>query len=396
MFECSGLLSPESFTTNQAFGRVSQNGGFTSYDQFVTMKTLYVNGRYLAQPITGVQRYAREVVAAWDSQLVDGRIDPSCYSIEVIAPRRVLEVPNYKRIRITTSTTNGRFWEQVELPIRTRGSLLFSPYAAAPVLKRRHAVTIHDAGVRATPQQYSWPFRAYYSAVYWVLGWTALRLFTVSEFSRKELSRYFSIPLDKLIVVHPGCDHLLGTESDLSILAKADIRPGRFALAVSSRSPIKNFEGLIRAWEFLGPKEFELVIAGKSNERIFKTSQSSAKGDVKWLGYVSDGELRGLYESASLFVYPSFYEGFGLPPMEAMSCGCPVLVADSSALPESCGDGALYCDPYSSNDIAEKVSTILERPDLAEQLKILGSRRAKQFTIERTASVLWTEMRELL
>jgi glycosyltransferase involved in cell wall biosynthesis len=90
------------------------------------------------------------------------------------------------------------------------------------------------------------------------------------------------------------------------------------------------------------------------------------------LGYVSDGELRALYESASIFVYPSFYEGFGIPPVEAMTCGCPVLVDPSSALPESCGDAALYYDPSSPDDISEKIASLLDSPKVALELSALG------------------------
>ncbi len=114
------------------------------------------------------------------------------------------------------------------------------------------------------------------------------------------------------------------------------------------------------------------------------------------MGYVSDGELRTLYENASAFVYPSFYEGFGIPPLEAMTCGCPVVVARSSALPESCGDAALYCDPSNPEDIAEKVGSLLDNPTLVEQMRSLGRLRAAQFTNQAAASQLWSEIQKYL
>src|SRR5579872_2650400 len=130
------------------------------------MKTLYINGKFLSQPVTGVQRYAAGVVGEWDDALDDGRIDRSAYSIRLIAPKTNRPFPKFKRIAVVPSFTSGRLWEQVELPLRSSGSVLFSPYAAAPVFKSRHIVTIHDAGVAATPEQYSFLFRGYYKSVF--------------------------------------------------------------------------------------------------------------------------------------------------------------------------------------------------------------------------------------
>jgi glycosyltransferase involved in cell wall biosynthesis len=136
----------------------------------------------------------------------------------------------------------------------------------------------------------------------------------------------------------------------------------------------------------------KLAIAGMANARVFKQSGTDAIDGVTWLGYVTDGELRALYESAALFVYPSFYEGFGYPPLEAMSCGCPVVVARASALPESCGDAAVYCDPSSPDDIARCIASVLDDPELAEELRAKGRLRAANFTMRKTASMLWTEL----
>ena len=274
--------------------------------------------------------------------------------------------------------------------------MLFSPYAAAPVFKSRHIVTIHDAGVAATPEQYSPTFSRYYGAVYRYLGKSCIALFTVSNFSKQELHKYFSIPLERMTVIPPGCDHLLKVQPSPDILNRFGLEPGRFALGVSSQSSIKNFDGLARAWKLLGRPELKLAIAGRANSRVFQNGAGDLDRSVVWLGYVSDGELRALYGNAIIFVYPSFYEGFGIPPVEAMTCGCPVLVARSSALPESCGDAALYCDPSSPEDIAGKIASVLDNPQLAQALRVRGKLRAAQFTIQETASRLWSEVHKYL
>lgn len=286
--------------------------------------------------------------------------------------------------------------EQVELPLRSAGNVLFSPFAAAPVFKRPHLVTIHDAGAAATPQQYSLPFRAYYSAVYWYLGKTSDAVFTISDFSKQELHQYFSVPLEKMSVIPPGCDHLLKIESDLGILNRSGLESGKFILGVSSQSPNKNFAGLARAWKLLARPEMKLAIAGGTNSRLFGNGAVELDGCPVQLGYVSDGELRALYENASVFVYPSFYEGFGIPPVEAMGCNCPVVVARTSALPEACGDAALYCDPSSPEDIARNIASVLDNPQLADELRLRGKRQAAKFTMRKTAAQLWSEVNRYL
>lgn len=356
------------------------------------MKTLSVNGKFLSQTVTGVQRYATEIVRAWDQGLDAGWIDRTRYSIRVIAPKTVLYDPGYRWIGVEHGSTEGRFWEQVELPWRARSTLLFSPYAAAPVVKMSHAVTIHDAGAAAAPHQYSASFKAYCFLVFRMLGRSCEPIFTDSEFSRQELARYYSIPLRKMKVIPPGCDHLLHVTPEPAILGRSGLVRGQYVLGVSSQSVIKNFEGLVRAWNLVARPGMKLAVAGKKHERLFGAGAAEIDESVVKLGYVSDGELRSLYENAALFAYPSFYEGFGLPPVEAMSCGCPVLVARSSSLPEACGDAAVYCDPSDISDIANGISRVLDDPGFADLLRQKGKDQAARFKAKDIASRLWSEL----
>jgi glycosyltransferase involved in cell wall biosynthesis len=356
------------------------------------MDTININGRFLSQAMTGVQRYAAEIVRAWDEGLNEGWIDRRQFVIRVIAPRTILQAPSYKHIEVQCSLTNGKLWEQVELPWRARGTLLFSPYVAAPVLKKRHAVTIHDAATAAAPHQYSAAYRAYCFILLFGLKRFCEPIFTDSAFSKQELQRYFSIPAEKIKVVPLSCDHLLGIEPDPRILERTRLKRHQFVLGVSAQSVIKNFDGLVRAWMMLARPGMKLAIAGKANSRVYRTGNAAIDDTVVRLGYVTDGELRSLYENAALLAYPSFYEGFGLPPLEAMTCGCPVLVARSSALPEVCGDAAVYCDPADVSDIADKISQVLDDPGLANLLRQKGAAHAAQFTARNAASLLWSEI----
>jgi glycosyltransferase involved in cell wall biosynthesis len=221
-------------------------------------------------------------------------------------------------------------------------------------------------------------------------------IFTVSEFSSHELQRYFSIPPEKIRVVYPGCDHLADIPPDDKILKRAGLETGKFVLAVSSQSTVKNFHGLSQAWAMLRRLDMKLAIAGRNHTALFRDGNESITENVVMLGYVSDPELRSLYENASLFVYPSFYEGFGIPPVEAMSCGCPVLVARIPSLMEACGDAAVFCDPADISDIAENIARLLDDSALAKRLRESGFRRASQLTAARTAATLWSEIQSFI
>jgi glycosyltransferase involved in cell wall biosynthesis len=130
-------------------------------------------------------------------------------------------------------------------------------------------------------------------------------------------------------------------------------------------------------------------VAGGSNPRVFRGRHLEHDGyALHATGYVTDGELRALYENAACLVYPSLYEGFGLPPLEAMLCGCPVLVSDAASLPEVCGDAALYCNPRDPDNIAEKIRTLIEEPALRNELRCRGMERARNFTWRRASEAL--------
>ena len=279
----------------------------------------------------------------------------------------------------------GHAWEQLELPRYTRGSFLLNLCNTAPVGKTRQAVTIHDAAVYGVPQAYSRTFRALYKTLLPTLSRTAQSIVTVSEFSKRELIRYCHVPEDKITVVYLGKEHLFSQEADARVFAKHGFGTKPFLLAVSSLSPSKNFAGLVRALTKLGETHFDVVIAGGTNPAVFSRHTDPLPRSVKYLGYVSEGELRALYEGATGFVHPAFYEGFGLPPLEAMACGCPVIASNAASLPEVCGDAALYCDPHNPQDMADKIEWLMGDEALRNRLRQRGLGRARMFSWDTCA-----------
>jgi glycosyltransferase involved in cell wall biosynthesis len=350
------------------------------------MRFVDINGRFLTQAMTGVQRYAMEMVRALDHQLMVSGELRSRYAMRLVAPAHYDSPMELRHIpTVSVGRLKGQAWEQLELPFHTRGRLLLNLCNTAP-LALRTVVTIHDASVFAVPEAYSPAFLTWYRTLIPLLGRRAMRIVTVSRFSQLELSRRAGIPFGKMDVIPLGAEHILQQPADVGILGRLGIQPGRFILAVGSRSPHKNLGAVRTAMSRLESEGFPLVVAGGTNPRIFAPSE--ADGGTFHAGYVTDAELRALYENATCFAYPSLYEGFGLPPLEAMLCGCPAVVARAASLPEVCGDAVLYCDPRDPDDMARSIRLLIQEPARREELRQRGRERARCFTWERASTAL--------
>jgi glycosyltransferase involved in cell wall biosynthesis len=273
--------------------------------------------------------------------------------------------------------------------------LLWSFGPTGPLLVRNQVVTMHDAAVYRVAESYGRLFRAWYSCSMPLLARRIAHTMTVSEFSRRELHATLGLSPARCTVSGEGHEHALRVPADASILARHALEPGRYVLAVSSIAPHKNFGLLVDALRLLGDVDFQIVIAGTANARIF--GDLAAHLDrIKLLGYVSDGELRALYEHAGLFVFPSRYEGFGLPPLEAMVHACPVLAARAGALPEVCGEGARYFSPDDPRELAALISELMLDPDQRAALVTRGNRELQRHRWSSAAGAHLAVARQLL
>lgn len=351
----------------------------------MSIDTLFVNGRFLDQPLTGVQRYARELMARIDGLLDQ---DPAGAGLEVVclAPRGATAPAGWKRIRLRqVGTHRGNLWEQVDLPSCLRGGLLFSPANIGPAFHANQAVTLHDASVFAVPQAYSALFRAKYRFVFGQLARRARLVLTDSVFSQRELARHLHVDPARFAVVPLGGDHLQGVAADESVLDANGLRGQEYLLMVASRSPHKNVARLIEAVRRVkGGTRFVLV--GGSFKGVFRDAgPEDLPAHVTRLGYVDDPGLKALYENAQGFIFPSLYEGFGLPVLEAMSCGCPVLCSRAASLPEVGGTAVEYFDPLDVDAIRHALERFVADPALRARMKAAGRLQAAGFSWERTA-----------
>lgn len=340
--------------------------------------TVVLNGRFLAQPVTGVQRFATEILHGLDRLAAEG----AWRGAEILTPR--IEAPVPALAGLTTRATgrlHGHPWEQAELAGAARGRLLVSLGNTAPLLAgRRQIVVVHDAGAFDTPESYSLAFRSWYRLLHRGLAAAGARIVTVSRFSRDRLVARLGIVPERIAVMREGADHILREASDPGMLERHGLKPGRFALVVGSRAAHKNLGVLSGAAALLAERDMELVVAGAIDPTVFRTGVDGIAFTARLLGRIEDDGLRSLYENAACLLFPSRYEGFGLPPVEALACGCPVLAARGHAVEEICGEAALCFDGQSPEAVAAALTRLLDEPGLAATLRGRGLARAKDLT----------------
>lgn len=345
----------------------------------------YINGRFLTQKITGVQRYAREITIALDRILMNTNLTDEYI---LLMPKGILEKLDLKKISIRCcGCLSGHLWEQIELPYYSRSGYLLNFCNCAPLIKCNQTVTIHDAAVAAIPTAYSWTFRVWYKIMYNILGGRLRHILTVSEFSAGELNRYFKISREKMLITYNGIEHLSNIIPNKEIIDKLHLKNKQYILGVSSKNPAKNFHLILEAAKRLPNLHF--IIAGGMYNQIFAEEEYSELANVEYVGYVSDEELISLYKNAVAFVYPSLYEGFGIPPLEAMSNKCPVVVSDRASLPEICNNAALYCDAFDVVTLLDAIKSIVQNKNLRMDLIDKGQKRIGYYSWEREARKIY-------
>jgi glycosyltransferase involved in cell wall biosynthesis len=272
----------------------------------------------------------------------------------------------------------GHAWEQVALPILAarhgRGAVLLNPANLAPLAFARNVVVIHDAAALRHPEWYSPAYAAWQARVLPALARRALHVVTVSEFSRGELTELLGLPPERVSVVAGGVDERFAAAEP----ARRD-RP--YVLCVASHTARKNLRALVPAAAALAGQGVQLVVAGGHRPQF--AAETGLDG-LTLLGAVDEALLPGLYAGAEAFVLPSVYEGFGLPLLEAMAAGTPVIAANTTALPETAGGAARLVAPE-PEALREALVDLLGDPVERERLAAAGRQRARAFTWERAA-----------
>lgn len=345
-----------------------------------------VNARHLTGPYTGIEVYMEQLLAALSRS---GQVEVTAVSWAPLGLKlpRVREVVPLRRpklggIRATLWKLWFDQWYAFRAVASSSGLLVhgmdgFLPYS----LRRRDrcVVTVHDLGWQVHPELYDRRLRMMYAALFPWVRRRADRFISVSRYTADDLVRRAGIPASKIDVVYHGIDPAFG-----SVPAAAQSGAGPYILAVGGVSPRKNTRRLIAAftqWRGRGgPRTtYRLLITGTSLDREFTEDGAPLPAGVSLLGYVDKSELPGLYANAAAFLYPGIYEGFGIPIIEAMASGTPVVTSRTGAAPEIAGGAAILVDPFDISSIEaglERATTTGE----ADGLRELGRERARQFT----------------
>jgi glycosyltransferase involved in cell wall biosynthesis len=328
---------------------------------------VFVNGRFLARRVTGVERYGREILRCFGS------------GYQVVSTRK--------------QGWMGHAWEQFILPIRLAShSILWSPANTGPLMIRDQALTIHDLSPLEHPEWFRTSFALWYRLFLPILVKRVRKVFTPSVYIQKKVIKRFGLR-DVIVTpnaVNPAIFHPHAKQKQIDL-------PKSYVLFVGSLEPRKNLDLLLNTWKAIKDefKEVWLMIVGVSGS-VFKPIHFLHEMErVHFLGYVSDEILAGLYANATVFVFPSQNEGFGLPALEAMASGAPVIVSDRGALPELVEDaGIVFC---SSNPVGLRASLkkCLNDTDLRLELREKGLRRAAEFSWQATAERVWKNLNEL-
>jgi glycosyltransferase involved in cell wall biosynthesis len=327
-----------------------------------------VNLRTLGYRITGVQRYLLSLLPHMPSEL------------DSVKPSQALQ------------GIKGHLWEQLYLPTQLRSRLLWSPGNTGPLGVSRQVLTVHDAASLDHPEWFERKFALWYAALMPRLIRKVRVIITVSQFSKDRIVRLTRTEPERVHVIYNGVDQRFrpaDPDTVKQVTALFDLTTP-YILFVGSLEPRKNLRMLLEAWQLGGFEAATLAVVGASGHLFAKLQFESMPEGVRFLGSVKDEMLPALYSGAAGFVYPSIYEGFGLPPVEAMACGCPVAVSDIPAHREVCGENVMYFDPFLPEDILAKLQALLRLDDASRaSLVVQGLRCAALYNWQGAATETW-------
>lgn len=343
-----------------------------------------VNGRYLTQKATGVHRYAFEICNKLHEMGVD---------FHVAVPKEIHPDYKFSFKVVKCGSFNTHLWEQISLPryLKSIGSpLLISFTGCGPLNYSNQIMTIHDVSHERYPEWFSKNYYRFYHYMMPRIGKKAHAVLTVSEFSKKEIVDTLGINAEKIHVVHSNVPFHNKPSKEEILSFTRNPEAERYILAVSSMDPRKNFIRLVEAFDKIKDKSVKLYIIGMSFKAFNTPDLQKLIGEnVHLPGYISDEKLQTMYQNALLSVYPSLYEGFGLPPLESMTYGCPVINSDIPALREVSQDAALYVDPYNVDDITQKIEQLLVDEPLRKELQEKGLLQIKKYSWDKSAKQVY-------
>lgn len=303
-------------------------------------KKIVINGKFMSQNVTGVQRYAREILLELDKT---ANVIPE---IVLLVDKNARNIPQYRHIRVEQrGKLWGNLWEQIILPFyaKRHKALCVSLCNMAPIFAP-HVVVIHDVSYKVNKQFFSKNFSMWYNFVFSLIIKRIKAIISVSEFSKSEILRCYKVDPKKIGITYNGWQHYERISEDGTALEKYGLTPNEYYFSMSSMAPNKNFKWIAKA--ATANPDAVFAVSGAINNKVFgDIFDFDIPDNLKFLGYVTDEEAKALMRNCKAFLFPSYYEGFGIPPLEAVSTGAKAVVSDRSCMREIFGDRVYYISP---------------------------------------------------
>ena len=345
------------------------------------MANIFINGKFLTQRQTGAQRYAREIVAGIDKMCISGEF-------VLVLPKGEWNIPHLQNIKVVkVGPFKGVPWEQITLPcyIAKQGGLCLNLCNVAPLLKPDYS-TIFDMKIKSFPLFFNWKFRVWYSLLFTNQTKRCKVIFTDSHDAKNELLKYYpDTNPEKVIPAHGAWQHFNSISNDEHTLTKYGLEKRRYFFAMGSLEPNKNFKWVAEIAK-RNPNDM-FAVAGALNPKVFADGLGfECPPNMKLLGFVSDEEAKTLMRDAKAFLFPSFCEGFGMPPLEALSAGVPrVVVSDIPVMHEIFEENAIYINPCQYDYDLDKMIT----NSSCDAEGVL-----RRFSWEKSARIIYEELKK--